>query len=286
MLDEISHRRCDATVQAQRGERPAADHPSNRQPGPDVRQAEITDLVLRRGSVTAQELAETFGVSVMTVHRDLDELQRQGVLRKARGMATAQPSGTFESNVQFRLKTQLEAKRAIAQHACRHIEPGMSVLLDDSTTSLQMLPHLAELAPLTVATNFLPALAELSRLRDLQLVAVGGTYDRQHDSFLGTPCVDTIRSMHFDAAFVSTSAAGDGYAYHQEDRIVSVKRAMIDVATRCHLLIDHSKLTRSALHRLVPLHRFESVIVDAGTPAGQLAALREHDVRVEVAGRG
>ena len=107
--------------------------------GPGGRQVAIADLVLRHGSVSAQELAETFAVSVMTVHRDLDELQRQGVLRKSRGVATARPSGTFESNVAFRLKSQLEAKRAIAQHACRHLESGMSVLLDDSTTVLQML---------------------------------------------------------------------------------------------------------------------------------------------------
>lgn len=264
---------------------PADDGARPRVLGPEGRQTRIADLVLGAGSASAQELAETFGVSVMTIHRDLDELQRQGVLRKARGVATAQPSGTFESNVEYRAKANVEAKRAIAQHACRHIEPGMSVLLDDSTTTLQMLPHLAALAPLTVATNYLTALNELAGIRDLQVVGLGGRYDRQHDSFLGATCVEAVGSMRFDLAFVSTSAVGEGYAFHQEDRIVAVKREMIDVAARCHLLIDHTKLSRSALHRLVPLHRFASVVVDADTPAPALAALRENDVRVEVAGR-
>jgi DeoR/GlpR family transcriptional regulator of sugar metabolism len=265
-----------------------AEEPDARPPralGPEGRQARITELVLRSGSVSAQELAEVFGVSVMTIHRDLDELQRQGVLRKARGVATAQPSGTFESNVEFRTKSNIEAKRQIAQHACRHVEPGMSVLIDDSTTAMQMLPHLAALAPLTVATNFLTALVELTRLRDIHVVALGGHYDVQHDSFLGSTCVDTVQAMRFDVAFVSTSAVGQGYAFHQEDKIVTVKRAMVEVAARSHLLIDHSKLTRSALHRLLPLQRFTSVVVDAGVAARDLAALRENDVRVEVAGR-
>ncbi len=251
--------------------------------GPEGRQARITELVLSTGAVSAQELAETFGVSVMTIHRDLDELQRQGVLRKARGIATAQPSGTFESNVEYRAKANIEAKRLIAQHACRHIEPGMSVLLDDSTTALQMLPHLAALAPLTVATNYLTALVELAKMRDVHVVALGGHYDVQHDSFLGSTCVDAVESMRFDAAFVSTSAVGSGYAFHQEDKIVAVKRAMVGVAARSYLLIDHTKLTRSALHRLLPLHRFTTVVVDAGVPARDLAALRENDVLVEVA---
>jgi DeoR/GlpR family transcriptional regulator of sugar metabolism len=262
----------------------SGEHLAARALGPEGRQARITDLVLRSGSVSAQELAETFGVSVMTIHRDLDELQRQGVLRKARGVATAQPSGTFESNVEFRAKANLEAKRHIARQAARHVEPGMSVLLDDSTTALQLLPHLSALAPVTVATNYLTALVELARLRDVRVVALGGHYDDQHDSFLGSACVDAVRSMRFDVAFVSTSAVSEGYAFHQEDKIVAVKRAMVEVAERTHLLIDHTKLTRSALHRLLPLDRFASVVVDAAVPARDLAALRENDVLVEVAG--
>lgn len=252
--------------------------------GPGGRQARITDLVLSSGSVSAQEMAETFGVSVMTIHRDFDELQRQGVLRKARGVATAQPSGTFESNVEYRAKANLDAKRLIAQHAARYVEPGMSVLLDDSTTALQLLPHLAARAPLTVATNHLAALVELARLRDVHVVALGGHYDVQHDSFLGSACADAVRAMRFDVAFVSTSAVSEGYAFHQEDKIVAVKRAMVEVAARTHLMVDHTKLARSALHRMLPLHRFASVVVDAGVPDRALAALRENDVRVDVAG--
>jgi DeoR/GlpR family transcriptional regulator of sugar metabolism len=120
-------------------------------------------------------------------------------------------------------------------------------------------------------------------MRDVHVVALGGHYDVQHDSFLGSTCVDAVESMRFDAAFVSTSAVNEGYAFHQEDKIVTVKRAMVGVAARSHLLIDHTKLTRSALHRLLPLHRFTSVVVDAGVPARHLAALRENDVLVEVA---
>src|SRR5579884_329608 len=167
---------------------------------PEARQARITELVLDAGSVSAQELADVFGVSVMTIHRDVDELQRQGVLRKTRGAVTAQPSGTFESNIEYRTKANIEAKRAIAQYACRHVEPGMSLLLDDSTTALQMLPHLAALTPLTVATNLLAALNELARMRDVRVIALGGEYDVRHVSYLGTVCVDTIRSLRFDAA--------------------------------------------------------------------------------------
>lgn len=262
----------------------AADDPPARALGPEGRQERITEMVVERGTLSARELAETFGVSVMTIHRDLDELQRQGVLRKSRGAATAQPSGTFESNVAYRAKANIEAKQLVAQHACREVESGMSVLLDDSTTALQMIPHLAALAPLTVATNYLSAMQQIAQHRDLNLVALGGQYDVQHDSFLGFICCDQVRSMRFDVAFVSTSAVMNGAAFHQEDRIVTVKRDMVAAASRAFLLLDHTKLQRTALHELLPLTAFDAVVIDAATPPEQLAELREHDVRVEVAG--
>ena len=81
------------------------------------RQEQIAEYVLRQGSVSAKDLASLLGVSLKTVHRDLDELERQGVLRKLHGRATAQPSSLFESNVRYRLKTATVEKVALSVRA-------------------------------------------------------------------------------------------------------------------------------------------------------------------------
>ncbi|MQA03719.1 MAG: DeoR family transcriptional regulator [Streptosporangiales bacterium] len=247
------------------------------------RQEEIADVILAHGSISAQELAATFGVSLMTVHRDLDELERQGIVRKYRGGVTAQPSGVFESNVVYRRKQAVDEKAKIARAAMRYVEPGMSVMLDDSTTAASMIPLLGELTSLRVATNYLQALRELSRSRGVQLMGLGGDYDPLHDSFLGLGCVERIEAIRVDVLFVSTSAVADGGAFHQEERIVVVKRAMIRAATRRYLLVDHTKLGRVALHRLAPLAEFDQVIVDDGASRQQLAALEQHDVSYQIA---
>jgi DeoR/GlpR family transcriptional regulator of sugar metabolism len=251
--------------------------------GPAERQAAIADHVLSHGSATAADLAERFRVSLMTIHRDLDELERQGVVRKFRGGVTAQPSGVFESNVAYRMKSMQAQKDAIAERAVRLIEPGMAVMLDDSTTALALARRLEGITPLTVVTNFLEAINLLAKVRDIRLMALGGDYDPLHDSFLGVSCVDAIEALHVDLCFVSTSAVAGGFAYHQEQHIVSVKRAMLDAGARNVLLIDHTKLGRVALHRLAPLSAFDQVIMDDGASPEAVRDLDEHKVAYEVA---
>jgi DeoR/GlpR family transcriptional regulator of sugar metabolism len=248
------------------------------------RQEQISARLVANGSATPQELAAEFGVSLNTVHRDLDELERQGIVRKFHGGVAPQPSGVFESNVAYRLKRNVAEKRLVARHAARLVQPGMSIMLDDSTTALQMVPELESAAPVQVVTNSLEAIRRLSTMRGVNLMALGGDYDALHDSFLGVVCVQCIESIRVDAVFTSTSAVHGGDAYHQEQRIVAFKRAMLESATRRYLLLDHTKLGRSALHRLVPLSAFDLVIVDPQASAEALADLERHHVRHEVAG--
>ncbi|XVQ09862.1 DeoR/GlpR family DNA-binding transcription regulator [Spirillospora sp. CA-255316] len=250
---------------------------------PERRREQITGHVLAAGSVTAAELAERFGVSLMTVHRDLDELERRGIVRKYRGGVTAQPSRVFESNVAYRMTSMRAAKEAIAARARELVEPGMAIMLDDSTTALELARLLPGVAPLTVVTNFLEIINLLAAEPEPRLVALGGDHDPLHNSFLGASCADAIEALSVDLCFVSTSAVSGGFAYHQEQHIVSVKRAMLRSAARSVLLVDRTKLGRVALHRVAPLSAFDLLIVDDGAGAEALRDLDEHKVRYEVA---
>lgn len=255
----------------------------NPRPVPAGRQRFIAEHVLNNGSATIADLAGLCGVSEMTIYRDIDQLERQGIVRRFRGGVTAQPSGVFESNVAYRLRSMLPEKEAIARQARDLVEPGMSVILDDATTTLAFARLLGGVSPLTVATNYLEAMKLLSACPGLHLIALGGDYDPTHDSFTGIACIDAIEALQVDVAFVSVSAVSGGYAHHQEQHIVAVKRAMLRSARQRVLLVDHSKLGRDALHRLVPLAQFDLVITDDRAPAASLRALDEQRVTYKLA---
>ncbi|MDN3053368.1 DeoR family transcriptional regulator [Streptomyces sp. SRF1] len=247
----------------------------------DARRQTITEYVLEHSTATAAELAGLTGVSLMTVHRDLDELARLGVLRKFRGGVSALPSSVFESSLEYRLGVNRAEKEAVAAVAAELVEPGMSVMLDDSTTALALARLLVEAAPLTVVTNARRVAEVFAGVPHIRLIGLGGEYSHTHDSFLGVPCAEAIGALSVDMVLVSTSAMDARTTYHQEQDVVLVKRAMLAAGTRKVLLMDASKTRRTALHRLCPVDDFDQVVVDDGIEAGLLEELRESvDVRV------
>lgn len=247
-----------------------------------TRQQRIVEHVLARGSASAAELVELTGVSLMTVHRDVDELARRGLVRKYRGGVSAQPTSVFESHSEYRRTVRLAEKTAIAEAALEMVEPGSSIMVDDSTSALALVRRLEQVGPLTVVTNYLPAIAMLKEMGEVRLIALGGEHSRTHDSFNGIACLESIAAMSVDTVFVSTSSMTGTMTYHQEQDVVLVKRAMLDVAARTVLLMDASKAPRRALHQLCPLDRFDDLVVDSGMAEALVTEMREH-VRVTVA---
>lgn len=235
-----------------------------------------------RGSVRIEDLAREFGVSIMTVHRDLDDLADQQLVRKVRGAATVLPSALFESGVRARLARQAREKEALARAAAEHVESGQAVMLDDSTTGVFLARLLPSRAPLTVITNFLAVMRELSSKPGIRLIGLGGTYYEWADAFMGGMTVDAIRSLRVDLVVMSTSAVTDGVCYHQSQETVTFKKAMLEVAASRILYVDHAKFSRRALHALAPLTAFDLVIVDDGTPREIVEQMRSSGITLEV----
>src|SRR3954470_886694 len=248
----------------------------------------IKEMLLAQDSVTVRDLAERFDVSAMTIHRDLDALEAIGVLRKVRGGATAQPTALYESSLGFRLAQMPDAKREIAAAASERVKPGASVALDDSTTTLAMLPFLAEIGHLTVVTYFASVVEEVSRLAPdtLELIVVGGTYSHKYHAFGGVLAEQQLMRLSVDHSFISVSSVdvARGAAYHQELEQAALKRTLVRIARDSALLVDAAKFTSSALHEVVELSELQAVYVDDGTPAETVAELQGGVAAVHVAG--
>lgn len=243
----------------------------------------ITEAVMAEGAMRIEELTDRFGISLMTVHRDLDELVHRGLLRKTRGIVSAAPTSLIESSDIYRSTRQATEKRAIAEAAAQFLEPGQAVFFDDSTTVLQMVPHIEARVPLTAITNSITLMNGLKDIADLTLLGLGGQFYNWCNAFMGAITTAEIRRMRADCVFLSMAAITDDMVFHQSPEMAETKRAMFDSAAKRILLADHTKFERRALHAMGKLDEFDIVIVDDGMPARQVEQLRARGIEVVVA---
>jgi DeoR/GlpR family transcriptional regulator of sugar metabolism len=253
------------------------------------RRRQISELVRARGSMRIKHLAEQFGVSAMTIHRDLTHLDQQGVLRKVRSGAEARPSEAFEHSVRHREQLHVEAKAAIAAAAMAWAADRVdlqAVALDDSTTCLHLLPLLRQRLPLRVITNFLPVVNELATEAEVRLTVIGGEYIPDFGAFGGPAAVQALADLHCDVAFMSVPAVARAMCFHSSRSEAETKRAFMASAELSVLMVDHHKFARRAVHRVSSLLDFDAVVVDAGMDEEELQALRSDGVQVVVAPLG
>ena len=247
------------------------------------RQSVIRDRVHSEGSVTVDQLVSVLGVSRMTVHRDLDVLEADAVLRKVRGGATALRSSLFESDYPFRLTASVAAKEAIGRAAATFVEGGQAVICDESTTTMAALRAIEASEAITVITNCFPMMQYVNESTKHRLIGLGGDYVARYQAFLGIVCEQAINNVYADILLASCSAVRASSTYHQDQQIVAVKRAMITSAPTRLLLLDSSKVGVGALYHLGEIRDFTHLITDDGTPEALLDQARESGLEVVVA---
>jgi DeoR/GlpR family transcriptional regulator of sugar metabolism len=243
----------------------------------------IMDLLVAEGSVNLDDLALRFSVSKMTIHRDLDDLEAAGAMRKIRGGGTIESGTQFESDFRFRALQDSEAKQVMAEAALALVEPGMTVMINDGSMAATLGARLAERRPLTVITNNAAIIDALKSESGITLIATGGTYSAKFNGFFGMATEAMLAALRADMAFVSAPAVMGLEVFHMDESVVRAKRAMIKASTKICLLIHHARFGRTALHRLAHLAEFDAVITDALPDAASMNTLDQAGVSLTVA---
>lgn len=246
-----------------------------------ARRGELVRYIETHTVARAEELAEAFFVSAMTIHRDLDLLSRDGLIERIRGGARSRPHAIIERDVRLRRATKATEKLALARAGAALIQVGDMVAIDDSTTAAAMLPMLAARAPSTVITHSLVLMHDLTRAHpEIALLGLGGQFYAETDSFLGTVVIEQIKRIAADIVFVSTTSVKNGALFHPDAEAGRTKQALIEMADRKVLLVDVTKFGAKGLHHIVDLAVFDDIIVSADLPAEHRADLDRLDVAV------
>lgn len=249
----------------------------------EERRQAIMDLLIENRAVDLDALAERFAVSRMTIHRDLDDLEQAGLLRKVRGGATIEAGTQFESDFRVRERQDSDAKARMARAALELVEPGMTVMVNDGSMAGLLGSLLPEKRPLTVISNNAAVIDRLRGEAGITLIALGGVYSSKFNAFFGIITEEALARLRADIAFISSPAVSGLQAFHMDESVVRAKRAMMEAATTRCLLVNHSRFGRSALHVLADLAAFDAVITDDAPDANSRATLERAGVTLTLA---
>jgi DeoR/GlpR family transcriptional regulator of sugar metabolism len=258
----------------------------------DIRRSRILERIQRDGGASVAELARDYGVSAITVHRDLERLAADGLIERVRG--GARPVGSRSTRIQVatdwakRLWQALPEKEAIAVHAAEFVEDGSTVFIDASTTNLVLARHLERHPPrsLTLVTNS-PAIALELQAQQVHIVVVPGEVDQTLRMIGGRWSAEFISGLNIETAFVS--AAG----VTLEQGLTTTRRALADTlhaamasSQRTVASLDSTKFGLSALLSIARLDELEALIVDDGLPAETAREYEAAGVNLILASRG
>ncbi|CAM00262.1 DeoR family transcriptional regulator of sugar metabolism [Saccharopolyspora erythraea NRRL 2338] len=247
----------------------------------EQRRQDVLNYVIDRGEARIGDLASVFGVSLMTMHRDLDDLAGRRMLRKKRGLVEAFPPQTMETATRFRAGLHTAEKEAISAAAAARVRPGASVLLDDSSTLFPLARMLGEVEELTAVTNSV-TIARILSLAGREVVLAGGRYRAEFDSCTGPDVLRSLSRLRTDIAFMSVTTIARGRMYHPIQDYAEIKHVMHESAERTFLLADHSKFGKTATYAHGDAAIFDVVITDDATPQHELDAIRDLGTDVEV----
>jgi DeoR/GlpR family transcriptional regulator of sugar metabolism len=243
------------------------------------RQAAILELVRETGAVRVADLVQRFGVSDMTVRRDLEALAGRGLVDKVHGGATtALPSSTEEPGFTAKSLRQRAEKAAIAQCAATLVAPGSAVALSAGTTTAMLASHLVEVPGLTVVTNSIQAADLLYRRgrADQTVIITGGTRTPS-DALVGPVAEAAIAALNVDMLFLGVHGMSSRTGFSTPNLLeAGTNRLLIGAARRLIVLADHSKWQVIGIATIAALADADVVITDAGLPVSARDELEAH----------
>jgi len=245
------------------------------------RRRRVRQQLLSHGEIEFSALAQAYGVSEMTIRRDIDELEAEGLVRKVIGGAIALGK-IAEPAFEARAHQDVESKRHIAELAVEELSQHETLILDSGSTALAVARAVRGRGLcLTVVTPSLLAAAELVQDEGTTVLLTGGFLRPGELSLIGMEAVESISRFNCDTFIMGVSGVHPhrGFTdYHREEG--AVKRTAVEAADRLMVLADHSKMGRAHLTNIAPLGAADILITDESADEAVPVAAAAAGVRV------
>lgn len=245
------------------------------------RQQAILQKLQDRVHVSTEDLAGELGVSSLTIRRDLQDLAGQGFVRIVRGGANL-VSGTLYDDPSSEPETLSQAsKMAIARYAASLIDDGDTILINSSTTAIQILPYIKEKKVIVVTNNGLALSMDLAP--GIELIFTGGEVRGNKKSMVGEMAVNNLSRIRASKAFIGVSGINArGGIYTSALQETAINELMIRRSSQCIILADGSKIGQQNNFQIGTARDASVLVTDDSADPSAIFQLQELGIEVHL----
>lgn len=225
----------------------------------------IRKELLKVETISTEALSKQFGVSGMTIRRDLETLESLGEVVRTHGGAALAQKLTFEFSFHRKSSAGLDQKKRIAREAVRHIRNGQVVILDTGTTTLQIARALVGQRSVRVITTSLAIVSELQFSADIEVILLGGMLRDGSPDLHGPLTEQAIEQLTADVAFIGADAIdAKGNVYTGDLRVINIDRKIASNSDQVIVVADSSKFGQTAMCKIFDTKGYSMIISDSG----------------------
>ena len=251
------------------------------------RRSAILQLLKSDSSVNVTELSQRFGVSEVTIRKDLRILKERKLLVRVHGGAilgsssSAEPAAE-ERHLSFKKMVNMREKEAIGRAAAKYIKEGDTILVDSGTTALEVVKNLQQFQDLTIITNSISAMLEALKYKRFNVILLGGTVRESSMSLVGPLAESNLKLFYCDKLFlgVDSFSVETGLSTPSVDE-ASTNQVMISRAREVIGVFDSSKINKRALAFIAEADKINTIVTDNNIPANVKRQLKAMKINVE-----
>jgi DeoR/GlpR family transcriptional regulator of sugar metabolism len=251
-----------------------------------ARRAALQRQIAERGFISVAEVAREIGISEMTVRRDLETLERDGLIQRSHGGAVPTPPAvTNPSEPSYAARSDLnrEAKQRIAVTAAALVQPDQAIGLDTGSTIACLAAELAGRGSIEIVTNSLQTVLAMRQPVLPEVFLLGGRLRSREGSLCGGITRQQLSGHWMDRVFIGVAGIDENGFYDYSPEDAEIKRVFMQQANIVTVLCDSSKFGRRSFVRICGFEQIGSIVTDAPLPAPLGDAVARASVQIILA---
>lgn len=245
------------------------------------RRRQIIKELEKSGAVKTVELSEQLGVSTMTIRRDLNYLQQEGIISLTHGGAVLNNGSLMEHGMFYKEDTMTEEKRRIGEFCYNFVNDGDAVFIDTGSTTKMIAETIVNRQNIVVVSHSLPVQQILAQAPGIKLIAAPGVFREKTMGFLGQMTCEFVAGMKFDTLFLGVEGIDARHGVSVPDIVDGeTKRALVRQANKVVVAADYTKIGMSYFMSIVPLGDIDVLVTNKEADSALLGEIREQGVEV------